>query len=366
MHLACWMLFCAPLGVARAQGTLREPVEAFFGPAAAAFSADGKTLFVANCARTDFGMIAGRGALSRVAVGRDGELTVENARFVDGLNAPVGLAVLPVSVGDLPAGTVAVAVGGRWVMKDRSTRVDDPRERGTGLMFFDPATGKNLASAYMGRESQLEAVLGHPVLEPGHIAVDTAGNLFLADVAGQGLKSAASPRERSGIVRLTVAGLSALVRGEPPAKSDVAFLDVPEVAGGIAWSGKDRRFYWATGAGYGDMIGAVLSIDGGSFGPGGSIRTVETELQPMVGACVTAAGSLLVEHTDGTIGVIKRGRGKVKPLRFRDRPVFLSPGQPAATTLGNGQTLVVVPEIAGGGRPAWHHRLQVFTLPSDY
>ena len=343
-----------------------EPLEAFFGPASAVFSSDGRTLFVSNSARADYGMVAGRGAISRVSVAEDGTLKVTEPRLVDGLNAPIGVTLMPVAVGDLPAGTLVAAVGGRWTMKDRTTRVTDPRERETGLIFFDPVTGARRGAVYLGSGSALDAAIGHGMADPSHVVFDGAGNCFVADVAGLGLQKEPGDTSQPGIIRLTPAALGALARGETPTAGSIEFQSVPEVAGGIAWYEKERLFYWATGPGFGDLAGAVLRLRGGDFGPGGEIETVHKEIFPMIGACVTANGSLIVAHTDGAIGVIKRGRGKVKPVKFRAREVFISPGQPAATTLGDGRVLVVVPEMASGGRPAWRHRLQMFMLPSDY
>lgn len=353
-------------GSALGQGRLLDPVEGFYGPAGAVFTPDGRTLYVSNSARTDFGMLAGRGAISRVEVSGDGTLTVAQPRFVEGLNAPIGVSLLPATVGPFPRGSLAVVVGGRWTMEDRTTRVEDPRERETGLLFFDATTGARLGGVFLGTGSPLESVLGQALLDPSHVTFDAAGTAYVSDVAGLGLKQQTGQENRPGIFRLTAAALVALAAGEAPARGDVAFLDVPEVAGGIAWSESEAMLYWATGPGYGDLAGAVLRLPGGDFGPSGSIKTVHKEIYPMVGACLTPNGSLIVAHSDGGIGVIKRGRGKVRPVKFRDREVFIAPGQPAATNLADGRVLVVVPEMAAGGRPAWRHRLQLFTLPSDY
>lgn len=343
-----------------------EPLEAFYGPASAVFSPDGRTLFVSNSARTDYGMLAGKGAISRVTVSPEGALTMSQARLVDGLNAPVGVTLLPVKLGDFPAGTLVVAAGGRWAVRDRTTRVTDPRERETGLLFFDPATGSRLGAAYLGAGSPIEAAVGHALADPSHVVFDGQGNAFVGDVAGLGLQNEGGAENHPGILRLTAATVVALVRGETLPTGGVEFQSVPEVAGGIAWYEKDKLLYWATGPGFGDLAGAVLRLPGGDFGPGGEIETVHKEIFPMLGACITANGSLLVAHTDGIIGALKRGRGKVKAIKFKLREVFISPGQPAATTLADGRVLVVVPEMAAGGRPAWRHRLQAFTLPSDY
>ena len=356
-----------PAGVALGQGRLAEPVSGFYAAASAVFSQDGRTLYVANAARADFGMYSGRGAISRVKVGPDGEMTIDAAKLVDGLNAPLGITLLPTRVGDFPADSLVVAVGGRWAMVDRNTPVADPRERETGLLFFDPSSGARLGAVYLGTGSGLETVLGHAMFDPSHVVFDGQGTAFVSDVAGMGLRQRFGAEGiRPGIFRLTPAALQALARGETPAAAEVSFLDVPEIAGGIAWSEKENTLYWATGPGYGGLAGAVLRLEGGSFGPGGSIDTVHKEIRPMVGACLTNNGSLIVAHADGSMGVLKRGRGKVRPIKFRERTVFLSPGQPAATTLADGRVLVVVPEMASGGRPAWRQRLQVFTLPSEY
>lgn len=353
-------------GRAPGQGRIMEPVEAFNGPASAVFSPDGRTLYVSNSARADYGMLAGRGAVSRVSVSEDGTLEVTQPRLVVGLNAPIGVTLLPVAVGDFPKGTLVVAVGGRWTMRDRNTRVTDARERETGLLFFDPATGARLGAVYLGAGSPVESVIGHPMMDPSHVVFDGAGNGFVGDVAGLGLQKEPGEANHAGIMRLTPAAIVTLARGEAPPAGSAEFQSVPEVAGGIAWYEKERLLYWATGPGFGDLAGAVLRLPGGDFGPGGEIETVHKEIFPMIGACVTANGSLIVAHTDGVIGVIKRGRGKVKPVKFKEREVFISPGQPAATTLADGRVLVIVPEMASGGRPAWRHRLQRFTLPSDY
>lgn len=348
------------------QGRVAQTLDAFYSPAAAAFSTDGRTLFITNAARADYGMLAGRGAVSRLDVAADGKLTVANARLAEGLNAPLGIAVLPVAVGEFPAGTLVVAVGGRWTVVDRSTPMDDARERGTGLVFLDPATGARLGAIFLGDGSKVEGPLGHAVADPGPVTVDGRGTVFVADVAGLGLSKNPEDRKRAGIVRLSAAAVVALARDEVPPAASVSFLNVPEVVGGMTWYERDRILYWVTGPGYGDMAGAVLRLDGGEFGPGGQIETVAKDASAMVGACITSSGSLIAAESVGSMAVIKRGRGRLKTLKFRERTVFISPGQPAATTLADGTVLVVVPEMASGGRPAWRHRVQTFTLGSDF
>jgi hypothetical protein len=125
-----------PAATAFGQGAFAQTLEAFHTPAAVVVAEDGRTLFISNAARSEFGMVAGRGAISRVRLGDDGQLRVESARFVSGLNAPLGLAILPGPLGSIPEGALVVAVGCSWTVDDKG-RTIEPGDAGTGLAFFD-------------------------------------------------------------------------------------------------------------------------------------------------------------------------------------------------------------------------------------
>jgi DNA-binding beta-propeller fold protein YncE len=356
-------LFGALAPSAAGQGRIVQTLEAFFTPAAVAAAPDGRTLYVANAARTERGMAAGRGAVSKVRMGGDGLLAVEAVRFIGQLNSPLGVAVLPGPCGTLPAGTVAVAVGASWTV-DADGVALDPAAAGTGVAFFDASNGQPLGRIFLGRGSAIEAAVGHALTDPAHVAADPAGSLYVADVAGA--RPAAQRADgRPGIVKLSAEAVSAMLDGKPLPAGTVAFASVEDIPAGIVYSVEENALYCATGNGIGALGGAVLRLPRGDFSGAAVFETAAKELGSLTGIVLSAAGKAVACSSKGDL-LLVRGNKRGRNISLRPEYGFLSPGQPAAIRAPDGATLLVVPEMAGAGMGVWRHRVQVVRLPAGF
>ncbi len=361
--LALAAVACAvALPRAQAQGSQLESIAKFYSPMAAVFAADGRTLYIANGARGDYGMIAGWGSISKCAVSDDGTLTVDEQQFVEKLDAPVDIAILARATSVSPAGALVVAVGGSWTTDLRGGNLDD-RARGTGLVIVDPATGEVAGRLFLGEGSPIQDMFGRPLRDPFAVTADPEGNIYVADYAARGTLSDDPGTPQPGLWKLHAAAVEALLKEEAPPDGSVEFMAVRSIPSGVAYSTRDDALYFVTGvAGY-DLGGAVLRLPRGDFSGAVELETVAKEMGSLNGIAFTPKGTILVARNAGEILVV-RGR-RHREVRFRERFRFLSPGQFAATALAGGRTLVVVPEASGGGSGRWRHAVKTFILPGD-
>jgi hypothetical protein len=349
--------------VAAGQGANLRSFEAFYSPMAATFAADGRTLYVVNGARGDYGMIAGRGSVSLCRVDGTGELKVDDPRLVKDLNAPVDLDILRRPTAVSPAGALVIAVGGSWTTDARGRNLDDDRARGTGLVVADATSGEILGRMFLGAESQFASVAGSPVMDPYSVAADPSGNIYLADLAARGTLPQGPGRAAPGIWKLAPAAVDALLREEAPPAGSLQFLAVRALATGIEYSDAEDALYYVTGTDGYDLAGAVLRLPRGDFSNDNAIETIARELTSLASLTITPRGTVLAARNIGDI-VIGRGR-RGKEVKFREKFSFLSPGQMANTRLDDGRLLVVVPEASGGGAKQWQHRVRTFTVPGN-
>jgi len=346
-----------------AQARLVQTIEGFHSPAAVAVAEDGRTFYVTNAARGEYGMLAGEGALSRLRLNDQNQLEVVDRRFVEKLNAPLGIAVLPADVGPIPAGALAVAVGGSWTVNERGTSLDDDRERGAGVVFIHPESGEVLAHLYLGAGSTLAAKIGHPIRDPMAVAADAAGNLILTDVAGSGVRPLDPAEGVPGILKLTSKGVAALLAGEDLERRDFLFAPVRNLPTGVYYARHDKSLYWITGQIAYDLGGAVMRLPNADYT--GQPETIDKELGALLGFTVTPKGTIIASRSNGDMLMIHGRKDRVIKFKGHANFAFLSPGQPAATLLPSGETLVVVPEMSGGHGP-WRQRLRTFVLPAKY
>ena len=346
-----------------ARPALHQTLEGFDNPISCAFDLDGDFLFVVNSARGDYGWVATKGAVSKVAVAADGTLTLTEPRFVSNLNGPMGVAVLPVDVGRFPAGTLFVSHGGAWVVDRGGNLIRNTFDLETGVVAIDPANGRVIGKLLMGPGSAFSRSLGHGVVNPLGLGFDPSGNLFLCD-GGSGGPNLDPPVEgRAGIVRIPAGQLESIVAdGEA---SGLGFLEVRHVPTTVFWDDATESLIATTGGGIGPLGGAVFRLPRGDFSQRGSVETVGQGLNGVSGAFITPKGTVAAIVLSGEIRQI-RSKEKFRDIRLKPELFLVTPGAPAVRRQDDGRLMVVVPEQAGGGIADWRQQIRVILFPSDF
>lgn len=328
--------------------TVVQTINAFHHPESSAFSADGRWLYVTNCASAEFGsekrvgLRRTQGAISRLAVAEDGTLTMAQPRFVDGLDTPLGIAVAPRAVGPYPAGSLFVCVGNALATDDAGHPVTDLAALGTAVAVFAADTGRALGRIPLGAGSPIAAAIGHPVLLPNGIAFDGEGRLVVADSAAGGERLVPPVAGVPGILVISI--------GAEGGVAQQRFIPVPGAPNGVAWDASRRSLLWVT-CGGSDPDGGALFRDGAKVVGG---------LGPSDGIVITPSGTIVVSRFAGDLVAI---RGKtVEPLPLR----FAFPSDIRGRVAADGSCLVVVPEQEAWGTASWGQRVSVLRLPPGF
>jgi sugar lactone lactonase YvrE len=340
----------APLGpVGKAE--IRQVVGGLNNPESAAFSADGKWLFVTNCASAQFGadkhtgFVAGEASISKLSVGADGALALVKPKFVQNITGTLGVTVAPRPFGPFPAGSLFVSVGGALVTDLQGVYVADAQKLGTGVAVFDPETGATLGKIDLGVGSAVAFGLGHPLLLPNGIAFDGEGGLLVADtgVGGDHLQPKIAPKP--GVLRVTLGA-----KGEVTGHS---FTPVSGGPNGVAWNEKEKTVWWVTSGGQGPEGGAVFRNG----------KPVALDIGQSDGIAFTPAGTAIVSRFKGDLVAIVKG-GEPVAIPF-DKP-FNFPSDIKLWTLADGSSIVVVPEQEAWNGTPWGQSLRVVKLPAGY
>lgn len=322
----------------------------FNNPESAAFSADGKWLFVTNCGSAEFGkdkrvgFVTGEASIARVSVRDNGLLAVEKQKLVQGLTGTLGITVAPQPFGPYPAGSLFVALGGALATDENGVYVSDAKKLGTGVAVFDPETGATLGRIDLGVGSTVAFGLGHPILLPNGIAFDGEGGLLVADtgVGGDHLEPKIAPKP--GILRLTVGP-----KGEVTGHS---FTPVAGMPNGVAWNAAEKAVYWVTCGGNGPEGGAVFRNG----------KPIALDLGPCDGIVFTPAGTVIVSRFKGDLVAIPKG-GKPEPLPLVP---FKFPSDIKLRTLPSGESLIVVPEQEAWNATPYGQGLKTVKVPAGY
>ncbi len=350
--LAASLASCAGAGSAPAgKAEIIQVVPGLNNPESVAFSADGKWLFVSNCASGQFGadkhvgFVAGDAAISKLSVGPDGRLEVVTPRLVDKLSGTLGLTVSPHAVGPYPAGSLFICVGGALVADNAGAYVTDAKKLGTGIAIVDPESGATLGRIDLGVGSPVAIALGHPLLLPNGIAFDAEGGLLVSDTGVGGEHLEPKIKAQPGVLRLAI-GSKGEVTGH-------TFTPVSGGPNGVAWSAAEKALYWVTCGGQGPEGGALFRNG----------RALSLDLGPSDGIAFTPAGTVIVSRFKGDLVAIRKG-GKPEPIPF-EKP-FNFPSDIKLRTLADGSSILIVPEQEAWNAAAWGQSLRVVRLPAGF
>ena len=357
------LTFTSPLVSGRGKVDFIQSIERFNTPSSCVFSLDGKSLFVANGSRGRDGWSLNKGAISKLSVSDTGNMEITELRFVDSLTGPIGMAILPVDIGNFRKGSVFVAQGGVWAEDRFGNYIKNSKPLKTGVVVFDPEDGHLLGRILMGEGSSIAKLLEHPILSPTGIAFDSEGNLYLSDAGTGGANLEPAIAGKSGVLRIARGALSMLANGSDDSRID--FLKIEDTPLDVTWDHVNKDLLITT-AGKRDISkGVILRLPNGDFSGGGKMQSIGKELPSMGSIIVTKKGTILAGQIEGKIVWI-RGKGrrsKFRELNFRDEEEFFGPGSLALHGLPNGGSLLVVPEKAGGGVASWRQRIKIFELP---
>ena len=176
-----------PAGVHAVPATILQVLKTFDNPEGSIFSANGQSVFVSNSAEIGdkgqgFGFTEGEGYISKLAVQPNGTLVMVNERLIEGLTAPLGMAVLPVATGKFPAGTIFALAGSAPMVDAQGQVVKDPTRLRTKLIGFND-NGKVLGEIDTGQGSLFERINGAPIVLINALGFDAEGNAYVADTA---------------------------------------------------------------------------------------------------------------------------------------------------------------------------------------
>lgn len=319
-------------------------------PESAAFSLDGKWLFVTNVASAQFGaektvgFVAGEASISKLSVAADGKLALTNAKFVEKLTGTLGIAVAPAAVGPYPAGSLFVSVGGALAVNAQGATPGDAKSLGTGIAVFDPETGAALGKIELGVGSAVAVALGHPILLPNGIAFDGDGGIVVADTAKGGDRLQPKIAANPGVLRLTLGP-----KGEVTGHS---FTPVSGCPNGVGWHAAEKALYWVT-CGGGSPEGGAVYRNG---------KPLALDVGQSDGIAFTPAGTVIVSRFKGDLIAIPKG-GRPVEIPF-DK--FNFPSDIKLRTLADGSSIVVVPEQEAWNAAPWGQSLRVVRLPAGY
>lgn len=350
---------------------LSQTIDQFHRPESVVFSLDGKTLFVGNCASDLFGpdrklvgMVKGEGAISKLSVSPEGNVVVQDLKFIEGLNSPLGLAVMPQSTDEIPRGTLLVNQGITLLVSQSGEPVTDARALGTGVKLFDPSSGSELGSIELGVGSRVAEIIGHPLLLPNSLAFDSEGNLFITDTAKGGDRQVPPQPANPGLIRITSKALDLLVagRGEAVTASDVSFLSMPGVPNGVGYWPAQDAICVVTMGGEAPEGTAIYQIPATSFPRRdlpepwlGNVGTAD-------GVAFTPAGTVITSRFAGDLLAIPR-RGNPFPLNV---PALVAPADHRLLTLADGSSILAVPEQARTEPKPWSQRVRIIRIPEDF
>lgn len=322
----------------------------------------GQTLWVTNCASAHFGdrvgFVAGKGSISRVAIEGNGKIKVVNRTFMDGLNGPLGIAVIGRGTVIYGPGTLFVNVGSALTTDAKGNPVKDGTRLGTGVLTINHETASVINTLDLGVGSTMEKILGHPVLLPNGLAFDGDSNLYVTDSGLGGDRLEPKVQPHPGVLRIDWQDL------ETMNQDGITFLPVPGVPNGITFNPADDCLYVVTMGEKGGEGGALYKIPTRDFKKAKLPAPAVTDLGPMDGVAVTPAGTVIVSRIkSGDLVAIRPGR-KPEPLKLALK--MSAPSDIKIQGGDGGGSYLFVPEQQAGAATSWSQSVHVIRLPKGF
>ncbi|MFV1995825.1 MAG: hypothetical protein ACC661_10345 [Verrucomicrobiales bacterium] len=363
-------VFLGALGAAAEKPELLQSIDRFNRPESVVFSLDGKTLFVSNCASGDFGadgklvgMVAGQGAISKLSVSENGHVEVVDIKFIEGLNAPVGTAVLPKATRKYPAGTLLVNQG-ISLLVDEGGHPVRAAELGTGILFFDPESGREIGRINLGAGSLVAGIIGHAALLPNSLAFDGEGNLYVTDTAKAGNRFDPPIPENPGLIRIGHGAIDEVSVGARrlSTQPDVTFTPIPGLPNGVGYWEEKSAICVVTMGGNSPEGTAVYVIAENSFPRRDLPEPLLGDAGTADGIAFTPAGTIITSRFAGDLLAIP-AQGEPFTLKI---PELNAPADHRLLTTPGGFSILAVPEMARSEPTPWNQRVRIIRIPAGF
>jgi hypothetical protein len=349
-----------------------QRLNAFDNPEGAIFSADGKHVFISNAAELGnpdkgFHWTRGQGYISKLAVNTDGTLTMVEKKLVSGLTAPLGMAVLPVDVGNFPRGTIFVAEAAAPLAEPDGTEVKDPNRVEARLLAFNEQ-GKVLGSIPLGKESAAAKASGVVSTLPNALAFDKQGNLYMAETGIGGGQFQPPIQTQGGVYMFPASSLQALASGRD---APVRYIGMPQ--GGpdgieVAPDGTIQFNTVGLAAGLKDPAeGGMYRMSKQDFESGKAPEPFGQGLGALDGLDFAGSMRLDTEIKNNNALVVTPPSGDKSYLLPLDQDIKLTgPADIAVHKLPDGSYLVVIPELSATSPNNGDNPVTVVRLPADF
>ncbi len=350
-----------------------QVISAFDNPESAIFSADGAHVFIGNAAEIgdraeNFGWTEGEGYISKLAVTESGELEMVAERLIEGVTAPLGMAVLNVATGQFPAGTIFICIGAAPLVDSDGATVTDGARMRTGMMAFD-VDGNVLGTIDMGSGSVFHELNGGPVALTNAAAFDDAGNLYVVDTEFGSAQFDPPFEGRGGIWKIPHESLDALANGSE-APTAPTFTAIPGNPDGVEVSPIDGKIYVNT---VGPVAGAPDPANGGVYAlddvDGTLPEPYDSGLGALDGLDFTDGGVMINTQIKGDVPVsmtVHCPGEKATQLAYSSEVELSGPADIALRQLDNGDHLLIVPELFARDATPGDDDVTVMVLPSGF
>lgn len=343
--------------------TIAQELDGFLSPTASVFSPDGRYLFVINHSQGENGTLRSQSFVSKLAVKEGGEVVPNDMRFIKNLTAPIDLDFSPIRYGSIPKGAIFLVVGTPLVQDESGRPMRNLSRVMIGIHVIDPNTGRQIKRIDLGPNSRIRLQDELSLLSPSSICFDAMGNLYIGESGVGGHMFDRKQVGRPGIWRIEAEAVEDLMNEMSPRKG-VELIRTTSLPTDMTFRAKENMLYFVTNHTQGRPSGSVFRISAGQYQGISSMQTIVRDLSALTGIQIMPKGRVLLAGNSGEL-MFPRGKKDTRPLRFRPRHEFSSPGKIALLTLRDGSIVIAVPEQSsdqGGGKG---QRVSIVRLPSE-
>lgn len=351
-------------------GKVIQELKAFDNPEGAIFSADGKFVYISNAAELGmpdkgFHWTEKAGYVSKLAVLPDGTLKLVKEKLVEGLTAPLGMAVVNVATKRFPKGSIVLCAGAAPIATPDGTHIGDPSRADPKLVIFN-GDGKVLGEIRMGANSPFEKITGAVATLPNAAGFDRDGNLYVADTAIAGAAFEPALKTASGVWMIPHDSIDAVADGK---SAPLHFIAMPE-------GGPDGLEVAPDGAIHTNTVGVAAGMKDPAGGGMYRLTKADFESGRLPEPFASGLGALDGLDFIGTVRIdteIVKSNSLVvtapfdtpKRLNVGDKK-FAGPADVAVRRLNDGSWLVVVPELSATSPNNKDNAVTVIRLPAGF